>query len=72
MLDYATVEYPFTEFPKGIDLTLFDKNGKKTFVKSNFAVSYKINDIIDFRKSNHFKRKWRNARNRTIVLRPKK
>ena len=25
MLDYATVEYPFTEFPKGIDLTLFDK-----------------------------------------------
>lgn len=49
MLDYATVEYPFTEFPKGIDLTLFDKNGKKTFVKSNFAVSYKGTDIIDLR-----------------------
>ncbi len=26
MLDYATVQYPFTEFPKGIHLTLFDKN----------------------------------------------
>jgi LPS export ABC transporter protein LptC len=49
MLDYATVEYPFTEFPKGIDLTLFDKNGRKTFVKSNFAVSYKGTDIIDLR-----------------------
>ena len=34
MLDYATVEYPFTEFPKGIHLTLYDKNGKRVFVFS--------------------------------------
>ena len=30
MLDYATVAYPFTEFPNGMHLTLFDKNGKQT------------------------------------------
>ena len=47
MLDYATVEFPFTEFPKGIDLTLFDVNGKKTFVKANYAISYKGTDLID-------------------------
>ena len=28
MLDYATVKFPFTEFPKGMHLTLYDKNGK--------------------------------------------
>jgi LPS export ABC transporter protein LptC len=47
MLDYATVAYPFTEFPKGIDVTLYDKNAKKTFVKSNFAISYKKTSLID-------------------------
>ena len=47
MLDYATVAYPFTEFPKGIDLTLFDVNKRKTFIKSNYAVSHKNPDLID-------------------------
>ncbi len=47
MLDYATVEFPFTEFPKGIKVTLFDKNGKKTFVSSDYAVTYKNTNIID-------------------------
>jgi LPS export ABC transporter protein LptC len=47
MLDYATVEYPFTSFPKGIDLTMYDASGKKTFVKSNTAISFKGTQIID-------------------------
>ena len=33
MLDYSTVKFPFTEFPKGISVTIFDQNGKKTFVE---------------------------------------
>lgn len=47
MLDYASVAYPFTEFPKGIDLTMYDQNGKKTFVKSKYAISFKGTNIID-------------------------
>ena len=47
MLEYGMVEFPFTEFPKGIDLTLFDPKGKKTFVKSNYAISHKGTNIID-------------------------
>jgi len=47
MLDYATVEYPFTEFPKGIDVTIFDLKGKKTFVRADYAVTFKGTDIID-------------------------
>ncbi|AWI25454.1 LPS export ABC transporter periplasmic protein LptC [Flavobacterium pallidum] len=49
MLDYSSVRFPFTEFPKGIDLTLFDKNAKKTFIKSDYAVSFKGTDMIDLR-----------------------
>lgn len=47
MLDYATVEYPFTEFPKGVDVTMYDKNGKRTFIRAKYAVTYKRTDIID-------------------------
>jgi LPS export ABC transporter protein LptC len=46
MLDFATVDFPFTEFPKGIDVTLYDDKEKKT-VLSNYAVSYKQTTIID-------------------------
>ena len=47
MLDYATVEYPFTEFPKGIHLTLYDKNGKQTYIDAKYAVSHKATNLID-------------------------
>jgi LPS export ABC transporter protein LptC len=47
MLDYGTVEFPYREFPKGMHLTLFDKNGKETYIDANYAVSYKVTQIID-------------------------
>lgn len=47
MLDYATVEFPFTEFPKGMHLTLYDKYGKQTFIEANYAVSHKKTNLID-------------------------
>ncbi|CAN1570128.1 lptC Lipopolysaccharide export system protein LptC [Flavobacteriaceae bacterium] len=47
MLDYANVDFAFTEFPKGVDVTIFDNNGKKTFIESNYAISYKQTNIID-------------------------
>lgn len=49
MLDYTTVEFPFTEFPKGIHVTLYDEGGKKTFVSSKYAVSFKNTNLIDLR-----------------------
>jgi len=49
MLDYATVEFPFTEFPNGIHLTLFDKNGKQTLIVANYAVSHKQTNLIDLK-----------------------
>ena len=49
MLDYATVEYPFTSFPQGVDVTLYDNKGKRTFVVADQAVSFKGTEIIDLR-----------------------
>jgi LPS export ABC transporter protein LptC len=47
MLDYSSIDFPFTEFPKGIDVTLYDNKAKTTRVTSNYAVSYKLTGIID-------------------------
>lgn len=47
MLEYSNVEFPFTEFPKGIDVTLYDESAKRTFIKSKYAISFKGTDIID-------------------------
>jgi LPS export ABC transporter protein LptC len=47
LLDYTTLDFPFTEFPKGINVTLYDDNGKKTFVTSKYAISYKQTELID-------------------------
>ncbi len=49
MLDYATVKYPFTEFPKGVLVTLYDQKNQKSYIKSDFATSYKGTDLIDLR-----------------------
>lgn len=51
MLDYATVEFPFTEFPKGIHLTLYDKNGKETYIDAKYAVSHKATNLIDLKNN---------------------
>jgi LPS export ABC transporter protein LptC len=51
MLDYATVDFPFTEFPNGLNVTLYDENGKETFVTSKYAVTFKNTDIIDLQGS---------------------
>jgi LPS export ABC transporter protein LptC len=47
MLDYSSITNPFTEFPKGIHLTLFDDRGNTTTIVSNYAISYKKTSIID-------------------------
>ena len=47
MREFASVDFPFTEFPEGIDVTLYDVKGKRTFIKSDYATSYKLTNIID-------------------------
>lgn len=47
MLDYTNFNFPFTDFPKGIDLTLYDKSSKRTVILADYATSYKTTNIID-------------------------
>jgi LPS export ABC transporter protein LptC len=47
MMDYSNITNPFTEFPKGIHVTLFDNNGNTTTIIADYAISYKKTEIID-------------------------
>lgn len=47
MLDYSSVDFPFTEFPKGVDVTIYDNKENRTFIRSDYAISYKETSIID-------------------------
>jgi LPS export ABC transporter protein LptC len=49
MLDYSQLEFPFTEFPKGIKVTIYDEQGHQSFVTSKYAISYSKSNIIDLR-----------------------
>ena len=49
MLDYSHLEFPFTEFPKGIKVTIYDDQGNQSFVTANYAISYSISSIIDLK-----------------------
>ncbi|WP_338409734.1 LPS export ABC transporter periplasmic protein LptC [uncultured Flavobacterium sp.] len=47
MIDYGSLENPYTEFPKGIKLTIFDDKNNKSYVDADYAVSYKKTNLID-------------------------
>lgn len=49
MKEFATVDFPFTEFPKGVDVTLYDKNKKRTIILADYATSYKLTNVIDLK-----------------------
>tara|TARA_B110000483_G_scaffold219804_1_gene274306 strand:- start:1038 stop:1592 length:555 start_codon:yes stop_codon:yes gene_type:complete len=49
MLNFTNREFPFYEFPEGIDLTLFDDKKNKNSVTSNHAIVYSQTDLIDLR-----------------------
>jgi LPS export ABC transporter protein LptC len=49
MLDFSHLEFPFTEFPKGVKVTVYDEQGNKSFVTSNYAISYTNSNLIDLR-----------------------
>ena len=51
MLDYSSVAFPFTEFPKGVFVTMYDSKGKKTYISSDYAVTFKGTDLIDLQKN---------------------
>lgn len=49
MLDFSQEEFPYREFPKGIEVDFFDNDSTKNTILSDYAIIYNITNIIDLR-----------------------
>ena len=49
MINFSNQEFPFYEFPNGVDLLLLGKNNDTSNVVSNTAVVFTETDIVDLR-----------------------
>ena len=47
MLDFTNMEFPYREFPDGIQVEFFDKNKKKSIVTANYGIIYDETGLID-------------------------
>lgn len=49
LLDYSNLEFPYKEFPKGIEVLFWDKDGKKSTVNSDYAIQFDNTGLVDLR-----------------------
>ncbi len=51
LLDYSNLKFPYKEFPEGIEVLFWDKEGKKSTVNSDYAIQYDKTGLVDLRKN---------------------
>lgn len=49
--DYTTLEFPYREFPDGVEVWYWDDQNKKSIVTSDFAVEFAKSNLVDMRKN---------------------
>ena len=48
-IDYTNQPFPYSEFPNGVQVVLYDENDKETHVKSDYGIMYSKTDLVDLR-----------------------
>jgi hypothetical protein len=48
-MDYQHLAFPYRTFPDGLVLEVFDSEGKKSVVKSDYGIIYSATNVIDLR-----------------------
>lgn len=47
MLDYSNRSYPYKEFPKGINLEVFDEDNNRSNILADYAIIYQETNLTD-------------------------
>ena len=48
-IDFTNQKFPYSEFPEGLDATLYGNQGEMTFVRSDYGIYYPKTKIIDLK-----------------------
>lgn len=49
--DYSQLEFPFTEFPDGVDIVMYDDSGKMSFIVADYAINFSKSEIIELKNN---------------------
>lgn len=51
LLDFSNLDYSYKEFPEGIEVHFWDKEGQKNTVTADYAIQYDATGLVDLRKN---------------------
>ena len=49
IIEYGLSDFPYEEFPQGVEVTFIDDNKKENYITSDYAIRYKRSSLIDLR-----------------------
>lgn len=49
MLDFTNKDFPYREFPDGVEVEFFDENDQKSTLTANYGIIYEKTGLIDLR-----------------------
>jgi LPS export ABC transporter protein LptC len=51
LLDFSNLEFPYKEFPKGIEVHFWNEEGKKNTVIADYAIQFDQTGLVDLRRN---------------------
>lgn len=51
LLDFSNLDFPYKEFPNGIEVHFWNDEGKESTVTSDYAIQYDNTELVDLRRN---------------------
>ena len=51
LIDYGLLNFPYQEFPNGVEVTFIDDDQKENYITADYAIRYTRTSLIDMRKN---------------------
>ncbi|MGO4912337.1 LPS export ABC transporter periplasmic protein LptC [Leeuwenhoekiella sp. W20_SRS_FM14] len=51
LIDYGLLNFPYQEFPNGVEVTFIDDAKKENYITADYAIRYTRTNLIDMRKN---------------------
>ena len=51
LLDFSNLEFPYKEFPEGVEVHFWDKENKESIVTADYGIQYDQSGLVDLRNN---------------------
>lgn len=51
LLDYSNLDFPYQEFPRGVEVHFWDEDNKKSVVNADYAIRFDKTNMVDLREN---------------------